>query len=122
MGPGRVQETNPHREEGQLTEVNQHWTEGRLMMINALIAADVWSVHEQAPLLSEFPSGRCEQHHSLALTRWHRTANVRANAVDRGNVEPFSLADLVYMSMKDREPQPETKLIEGAPIESKTEQ
>jgi hypothetical protein len=25
----------------------------------------------------------------------------------------FSLADLVYMSMKDREPQPEPKLIEG---------
>jgi hypothetical protein len=30
-----------------------------------------------------------------------------------GNVKPFSLADLVYMSMKDREPQPESKLIEG---------
>jgi hypothetical protein len=30
-----------------------------------------------------------------------------------GNVKPFSLADLVYMSMKDRQPQPETKLIEG---------
>jgi hypothetical protein len=30
-----------------------------------------------------------------------------------GNVKPFSLADLVYMSMKDREPQPEQKLIVG---------